>query len=239
VSAAPETRVFGIRLGIDPKIVVGGLFAIAVLLFFWHSRSDSDAPAHDTPASVTSTNLGNGSGSVSPVIRPVRRRLSSGVSNRAALRIRTVDATRGDIDPTLRTDLLERLQNVPEGGNGRSLFDIGEAAPTMAAIQKVNQVIRPAPLPSNLPPQQPVPTAPIVPQVNIPLKFYGFVKSARHGAASRGLFLDGDNVIVASEGEVIDNRYLVVALTAQNARMEDTQLKQGQTLPVVPEVMQE
>ena len=76
-------------------------------------------------------------------------------------------------------------------------------------------------------------------QVNIPLKFYGFVRPAEKGQNNRGLFLDGDNILVASEGELIDHRYLVRELSALTARLEDTQVKQGQTLQVVPEARQQ
>jgi hypothetical protein len=41
-------------------------------------------------------------------------------------------------------------------------------------------------------------------------------------------------VVVGSEGETVMKRYLVVALTPTTARLEDVQLKKGQTLPVVP-----
>ena len=80
----------------------------------------------------------------------------------------------------------------------------------------------------------------------IPLKYYGFEKPAQSvvnpNVAStvgnnRGFFLDGDNVLVASEGEVLKQRYLVVELTPNSARLEDTQMKQGQTLPVVVAAM--
>jgi hypothetical protein len=50
----------------------------------------------------------------------------------------------------------------------------------------------------------------------------------------QGLFLDGDSVVVGSEGETVMKRYLVVALTPTSARLEDTQLRKGQTLQVVP-----
>jgi hypothetical protein len=48
------------------------------------------------------------------------------------------------------------------------------------------------------------------------------------------LFLDGDNVLVVAEGQVVKQRFLIVELTPTTARIEDTQMKQGQTLPVTP-----
>lgn len=82
--------------------------------------------------------------------------------------------------------------------------------------------------------------------VAIPLKYYGYVKPSQTQPVpkqpntvsnNRGFFLDGDNVLVASEGEVLKQRYLVVELTPNSARLEDTQLRQGQTLPVVAAAM--
>ena len=71
--------------------------------------------------------------------------------------------------------------------------------------------------------------------VHIPFKYYGFAKPALNGGANRGFFMEGDNILVAGEGDVLEQRYLVVALTPNTAKVEDTQLKQGQDLPVTPE----
>jgi hypothetical protein len=242
VSAASQTKIFGIKIGVDPKIFVGALFAIALLLFFVYGRSDSGSasvgpsPAGASSAASTTTNALS-SAAANSAARQLRRRNRTAVASldRGALRIRPVDATRGDIDPTLRMDMLQRLRNVPEPAVGRSLFEVGETAPSLEAIQKVNQKLVPAAI---LPTTSVAPVV-VVPHAEIPLKFYGFVKAARKSAINRGLFLDGDNVVIASEGDVIDGRYLVVTLTAQEARMEDTVVKQGQTLPVLPAAVQQ
>jgi hypothetical protein len=69
---------------------------------------------------------------------------------------------------------------------------------------------------------------------NIPLKYYGFVKAGPNTQSNAGLFLDGDNIVVGTEGELLMRRYLVVTLGPTSARLEDTQIKKGQTLPVIP-----
>jgi hypothetical protein len=151
-------------------------------------------------------------------------------SDRGPLRFQSIDPTRGDVDPTLRLDLLVRVQAVPAGVSGRNLFTITPTAPPASALPVIKGPIVPA---------RPIPTNPITavnntpPPLNIPLKYYGFVRPS-NGQTSRGLFLDGDNVLVATEGETVKQRYLVVELNANSARLEDMQLKQGQTLPVVP-----
>jgi hypothetical protein len=236
MSATPQTKIFGINVGVDPKFIAGGLLVVALLILFYNSHSDSGANAPSS-AAVDSHNA--------PVVtppgvrgaRPGQRRNRSAAFDRGTLRIRPVDATRGDVDPTLRLDMLERLRNVPAASPERSLFEIGPAAviPSAAEIARLNQPMEPKPM---APP--PSETAAVTaPQVNIPLKFYGFARPAAQGQHNRGLFMSGDNVVVASEGDLIEHQYLVVELTPLTAKMEDTQLKQGQILPVVPEANQQ
>jgi hypothetical protein len=67
------------------------------------------------------------------------------------------------------------------------------------------------------------------------LKYYGFAKPIGTGESNRGFFLDGDNILIASEGEVVKQKYLIVELTPTSARVEDTELKQGKPLPLEPE----
>jgi hypothetical protein len=228
------TKIFGIQVGVDPKLLVGALIVLAAILFWLNSSGDGSSSG--TP-SATRT------GSAAPAVSPLggrslaSRRNRSVNSDRGILRIRPVDPTHGDIDPTLRLGLLARLQSVTPPKRGRSLFEIGPGPEAQLAQQNLPSVPKGPRIP--LAPPQPTQfaggTMPQTPMLSIPLKFYGFVRPAAKGQNNQGLFLDGDNVLVASEGELIDHRYLVRELNATNARIEDTQVKQGQTLQVVPE----
>ena len=154
----------------------------------------------------------------------------------AGLRLRPIDPTRGDVDPTLRLDLLARLQKVQAESPGRSLFEVG---PAPLSPEDQSRLAHPPVVPK-VTPQPVTPAVPIVPAeqpLNIPLKYYGFVKTGEKNTGNEGLFLDGDNVVVGSEGETVMaqmKKYLVVSLTPTSARLEDTELKKGQTLAVVP-----
>ncbi len=227
MSAAAQTKIFGIRVGIDPKILIGALIAFAALLFWYNSRGDEEtsAPTVARPASATA-----------PITRPhtpVRRTVNT--NDRGTLRLRPIDPTRGDVDPTLRLDLLARLQKLQPAAGGRNLFELGP--PPLTPAQKAAIANAPKIVPK-MPPQPVARTTPIVPTVDIPLKYYGFAKPTDKGQANSGFFLDGDNVIVASEGQLVKQQYLVVELTPTSARLEDVHLKAKQTLPVVPEFMQ-
>ena len=89
------------------------------------------------------------------------------------------------------------------------------------------------PMPEPKPPPPVVAQKPIAPP--IPLKFYGFT-SAPRGGSKRAFFLDGDEIVVAGEGELIKRRYKVIRIGLANVTMEDTQFQQQQTLPIVSEV---
>jgi hypothetical protein len=69
----------------------------------------------------------------------------------------------------------------------------------------------------------------------MPFKFYGFVQPNGVPGPNRGFFMDGDNILVASEGEMLVKRYKVLQLTAKSAVMEDTVSNRRETLPLVPE----
>lgn len=233
--AAPaQTRIFGVKIGVDPKILVGGLIVLAGLIFWYNSRSDEDVPApaatsvhHDAQNSLT-TAPASGVHTKSATARRANR----SDADRGTLRLRPIDPTRGDVDPTLRLDLLVKLQTVQAVSAGRSLFEVGPA-PLSPADQKL--LSHPPVVPKVTQASQPItPTSPAEMPLNVPLKYYGFVKPGDKVAGTSGLFLDGDNVVVGAEGEVVMKHYLVVALTPTTARIEDTELKKSATLNVVP-----
>lgn len=234
MSTAARTKIFGIQLGIDPKILVGALIGVAALLFWYNSRGD------EQPASGASTHIAEAVNVAPPVIAKshVQSQRRRGMhDDRGTLRLQTVDPTHGDIDPVLRLDLLDRLGKVQAPAGTRNLFESGPAqAQGMANLP--NRIV---------PVKAPIPTPPVIGgyptasqmAVNIPFKYYGFAKPVNPGEANRGFFLDGDNIIAAVEGQLVQQRYLVVQLTPNTAKLEDTQVKMGQTLQVVPEAIEQ
>jgi hypothetical protein len=224
-----QTRIFGIPVGVDPKILVGGIILLALILFWYNSRGDEEGPS---PSVVRPQQV------AAPVTVPrshiATMRRSTQANDRGTLRLKPVDATRGDIDPTLRLDLLTRLQSLEAMTGGRNLFEVGASPAQVAA--NAPPIVGPRVVPAT-PPVLPaaIPSGP--PPLQIPLKFYGFVKPADKRETPRGFFMDGDDVLVATEGQLLKQKYRVVSLSATGARVEDVQLKQGQTLPVEPEAM--
>lgn len=148
---------------------------------------------------------------------------------------------RSKVDPTLRLDLLERLQAISPGAGSRSLFESSQAAAASAAATAIKEppkiAIKREPFGPPLPPP-PAPKPAEPPPPPITLKFYGFISPKISGSgARRAFFLDGDDIIVATEGQLIKNRYRIVRIGVNSAVVEDTQYKNNQqTLQLVEEL---
>ena len=63
------------------------------------------------------------------------------------------------------------------------------------------------------------------------MKFYGYL-SARSDAGKRAFFLDGDDIFVVEEGDLIKKRYKIVRIGVNSVTVEDTQFKNTQTVPL-------
>ena len=141
------------------------------------------------------------------------------------------------IDPTLKLDLLAKVNNVAMEGGVRSLFAFG--APPAPPPPPVS-AIKPGPLNAAAnntpPPPKPANLAPLTPAAPpIPLKFYGYANAPK-GGPQRAFFLNGDDIYVAGENDMILSRYKIVRIGVNSAVVEDTTNKNQQTLPLVEEL---
>jgi hypothetical protein len=146
-----------------------------------------------------------------------------------------IDVTK--IDPTLRIDLLAKLQKVPLEGGSRSVFDWGQAPappppPPVAAIRPevIAEQNRKAEEKKQFEREHPV-TPPPPP---IPLKFYGYA-NRMSGPARQAFFLDGEDIHINGENDVIRGRYKIIRIGINSATVEDLQNHDQQTLPLVAE----
>lgn len=235
--APATTKVFGMQVGASPgKLAILGVLALVAVVFLVYNAINGEGQGSSAPSSVaTPTTTADPTAEPAPapqrtVLRTGRRKISQNESN--TLRLRPIDARKGDIDPTLRLDLLARLQSLPFAPSARSLFDAGPApvSPDAAKLMAASKIINPGPKPPMMPGAAVPP-----PQPPIPLKFYGFIQPRGVAGPNRGFFLEGDNVLVGAEGQVLLKKYKIVQLSASSAVMEDTTSNHRQTLVLVPE----
>ena len=227
MKVASQTKIFSLNTSINPKLWAGALLAVAGFLFWHNSQGEAGGIANKSSLAQTSGHQLLTAKELRARANGSRRPHTS--TDRNSFRLRSVDPMRGDVDPTIRLDLLTKVRSINEPLDGRSLFEIEVKVPRPVATKIDGPVIMPEPIPIAPALSRPV-TIPL--QVSIPLKYYGYVHSQDTAENSRGLFLDGDHVLVAAKGEFVKGRYLVVELTQLAARMEDTQVKLQQVLAV-------
>jgi hypothetical protein len=228
--------------GAEPKklAVLGGCVLVATY-FYFSNRTPSDSASS---ASVSSSRAVPAAEAPVPLLRKLAKTRHGAQSNTSlefhpTLRFKEGDIDRAKIDPTLRLDLLDKVQNAKIDSINRSLFDVLTAPPVdMAKIPEPGPIIpifeRFGPPPPSKP--QVIAKAPEPPAPPIPLKFYGFINPVRSATDKRAFFLDGDDIIVANEGQLVKSRYKIVRIGVNSADVEDTQFKNNkQTLPLVKE----
>ena len=164
---------------------------------------------------------------------------------RPSLRPRT-DEVRdpATIDPSLQMELLAKLRTVTYTGAGRNLFEFSGVAPDAGPTtpdpkiipgrKPVAKVERAQAIYPKYEPPAPPPPKPRAPPIT--MKYYGFVSNSGRVANRKGFFLDGEEIIVVSEGELIKSRYKVLRIGLTSAEMQDTQFADDrQQLPLVEE----
>ncbi|MBZ5621494.1 MAG: hypothetical protein LAQ69_22620 [Acidobacteriia bacterium] len=135
------------------------------------------------------------------------------------------------VDPTLRLDLLAKVQAVEPAGGSRNLFQMGAPPPKPVELPKGPEtIVKVGPQPPSPPP--PPPPAP--PPTPIPLKFYGY-STVRSSGKKTAYFMDGEEILIASEGETLKRRYRVVRIGLNSVLMEDTESKRQQSIPLTEE----
>ena len=138
-----------------------------------------------------------------------------------------------NVDPTLRLDLLRKVQAVDLAGGSRNLFQFGPPPPKPAELlakdePRVVRPIGPVRPPENVPPPNAASDPPIL------LKYYGLSTVVRNGKKT-AFFMDGEDPLIAGEGEMIKRRYRVISILATSVQVEDTEGKRTVTLPITPE----
>jgi len=237
----PET------VGAEPRklAILGGLLAVAGFTY-WYSSS-SDAGPEVAPSTAAASKA-----AASKVVaqrESVARQLTANANARASRRGEPVmqdfrptlklpeDTDVSRIDPSLKLELLAKLNNLSLEGGGRSVFAFG-AAPAPKAAPPRGQPAKPIPAvgPTTPPPPvapPPPPSAPVKPPPPpIPLRFYGYST----GTPRRAFFIEGEDIYVAGENETVHGRYRIIKIDANSALVEDTASKSQQTLPLVAEL---
>jgi hypothetical protein len=234
------------KLGAEPKkvAILAGLMVVAIVVYFMNSSSSgpSGSSASDTAPARPATTLRLPSQPAIDVpghpVQQVSSQRGNGRQGRVLQEFRPSlkpkkPEDRPDpttVDPTLHLEVLAKLQSVTIDGSHRSVFEFGQPpapTPTKEELAKKKQPV-PDPMLANKPPAPPSGPPPPPP---IPLKFFGYVSPVSAGG-KRAFFLEGDDVHVVNEGDLVKRRYRIVRIGVNSVVVEDTQFKNQQTLPL-------
>ncbi len=231
------------KLGAEPKrlAALGLLIAVAGYLLYSNVFSDqSPAPsggAAPAPRTLVADRTGSLPEPPGPVpraeARPTTQSLLQEFKPSLKAKRAGIQGDLSSVDATMRMDLLAKLEAVRIQGGSRSLFEFSAAPQPPEAKVIPKPKVQTVPLPPPPPPPPPPPQKPVAPP--IPLKFFGYTTASKQGNR-RAFFMDGDQILVASEGEVVKKRYRVVRIGVNSVVMEDLEFKSEQTLPLEPQV---
>src|SRR5581483_1715471 len=121
------------------------------------------------------------------------------------------------LDPTLRYDWLRASEDTKYEGAGRNIFQVQVEIPQPVASPVTQQ-----PEIAQGPPPPPPP-----PPIN--LKFFGF--ASRTGESKKIFLSTGEDVFIASEGDIVNRRYKVVRISPQSVEIEDVLNNNRQSIP--------
>jgi len=133
------------------------------------------------------------------------------------------------LDPTLDQSAMLRTEHLVYGGSGRNIFSAIYVAPVAIPkpVVSARKNVVQAPVAPVI--QAPPPTCPpSCPPIN--LKFFG--TATRPNGKRQAFLLQGDDVFLASEGDIVARKYRIVSISANSLQVEDMANQNTQTLPL-------
>jgi hypothetical protein len=187
------------------SIAVGAFVLVAAGVLYYELRDDSPpiAPAVVTTAPATAA--------------PVAKSSGGGTA-------KAVGTTSAQLDPTLKMGPMLVTESLVYSGSGRNIFSTASAP---IDIPKPIASVRPKEpvVPVDMPPPGPPPPPPI------DLKFFGTATSAN--GHRQAFLLKGEDVFLASDGDIVQRRYKIVTISANSVLVEDLANNNRLTLPLI------
>ena len=199
------------KVGIEDKkklavLGVVGVIALGAGVYLYTQLSDP------SPAPVAAPVIA--SAPAAPVVK------SSGSGTAA----KNGGTTAAQLDPTLRMGPMLVTEALVYSGGGRNIFS-ASSVPV-----EIPKAIAPARPKAALPPPPVVPQGP-PPPPPIDLKFFG--TSSLENGHRQAFLLHGEDVFLATDGEIVQRRYKVLTVSANSVLVEDMTNNNRQTLPLI------
>ncbi|MEO6805674.1 MAG: hypothetical protein ABI286_02540 [Edaphobacter sp.] len=145
--------------------------------------------------------------------------------NVAGAAAKSLGTTAAQLDPTLRMEAMLVTESLVYSGSGRNIFSASSVPvdiPKPIASVRVKGPVGPVAPP---PPPGPPPPPPI------DLKFFGTASGAN--GKRMAFLLHGEDVYLATDGEIVQRKYKVISVLANSIVVEDLTNNNRQTLPLL------
>ena len=199
------------KIGMEDKRKLGVLGVVGVMAagagIYLYSQLSEPTPTPVAAPVVVST--------------PAAPAVKGGSSGPAA---KSLGTTSAQLDPTLKMGPMLVAESLVYTGGGRNIFS-ASSVPV-----EIPKAIAPARPKAVLPPPPPVPQGP-PPPPPIDLKFFG--TSSLENGHRQAFLLHGEDVFLASDGDIVQRRYKVLTVSANSVLVEDMSNNNRQTLPLI------
>jgi len=235
---------FGLKLGAENKKATYALCALLALLgYFVYTNllSGPSAPSAEprtTPRAAADLSPAMAQpAAATPAPRPQAQRAEGGDFHPKIHPKNPEDRIDPmTVDPTLHLELLKKLQDAAAETGGRNLFQFGQPPPPPPTPEQLAKLNHPEPVVTPAPPPPPAPKGP-PPAAGPPpisIKYYG-LSTQKVSGKKVAFFMDGETIMMAGEGEMLQKRYRVVRIGVTSVVVEDTESKREQSLPLASE----
>ena len=129
-----------------------------------------------------------------------------------------VKVTEPRLDPTLELDLLRQNEQIKYAGTARNIFVNG--MPEVIGNGTTDHKKKP------MPPPAPI----VIPPPPIELKFFGF--ASKPGEPKKIFLSHGEDIFIASEGDIVNRRYRVLHISPASVDIEDVLNNNRQSIPL-------
>ena len=201
-------------------------FVCVFILYNQLFGGPSSPPPSAAPASTTVEAPAENRAASSGPTRSASVKLAVPGGNAPGVAATKMATTSSSLDPTLDETAMLRTESLEYSGTGRNIFSAIYVPP-------------PPPIPTHMPPARP--TGPVLPPPPPPppptcpptcppinLKFFGTAK--RVNGQMQAFLLQGEDVYLASQGDIVARKYKIVSIAATNIQVTDLQNSNTQTL---------
>jgi hypothetical protein len=213
--------------------VLGACALIGVVYMLYTVFGGSSAPTPPSTIVPVARTMGSTSAALSESGSSSRAGASNAgarpaampTGNAAGVAAKKMATSSASLDPTLDQSAMLRTEHLVYAGSGRNIFS-AIYTPPVAIPTPV------APARKNAPPPTPVFHGPVGPPPPPPINLKFFGTATRANGVRQAFLLQGEDVFLASQGDIVARKYRIVSISANSVQVEDMANNNTQTLPL-------